>query len=217
MCPTGTSSRADGPRRRVRRPRRPAKVAPVMVQEYAHLPLAGLRAYRTALRDEEDKVSYWRRIIQARLDVVRDTVEAAVTGGPTTLDPVQLRSLLVDRRIGAARTALLTIVARDDMPPLPDLSELWQRVFDPADAPSRELLLRDLTTAETRLSDYRRAVFEALEGATGELIARYRVSPTLCLSALPTPPVRAVRAGGPRPTVLPEPDASGREARACRP
>src|SRR6266542_4829903 len=34
-------------------------------------PLAGLRALRKALREEERQVSYWRRLVQGRLDVAR--------------------------------------------------------------------------------------------------------------------------------------------------
>ena len=43
---------------------------PVLSEAYAHLSVDGLREYRRALSDEEHRVSYWRRILQARLDLV---------------------------------------------------------------------------------------------------------------------------------------------------
>jgi hypothetical protein len=47
-------------------------------------------------------------------------------------------------------------------------------------------LAHDLSKAEAQLSAYRTALHKRLAAATGELIARYREQPTLCLSALPT-------------------------------
>ena len=54
-----------------RPPRARPRPAPSVSGEYAHLTLDALRSYRAALQTEEGKVSYWRRILQARLDVVR--------------------------------------------------------------------------------------------------------------------------------------------------
>src|SRR4051812_45469887 len=39
--------------------------------DFVHLSLGRLRSYRQALAEEENRVSYWRRIVQARLDLVR--------------------------------------------------------------------------------------------------------------------------------------------------
>jgi len=50
--------------------------------DFAHLSLGGLRTYRQTLSAEENRVSYWRRIVQARLDVVR----ADEVGTATTVD-----------------------------------------------------------------------------------------------------------------------------------
>ena len=45
-----------------------------------------------------------------------------------------------------------------------------------------------------QLSAYRTALHKRLAGATGELIARYREQPTLCLTALPTTQTASQRA-----------------------
>lgn len=152
--------------------------------EFAHLPLVGLRQYRRALGQEESRVSYWRRIIQARLDVVR----TLGGGGP---DVEALKPLLGAERVGAARTALLDVVPVDDIPPLPNLESLWAQDPRPGDDAFNETLAAELTKAEAQLSAYRAALHRRLSAATAELIARYREEPTLCLSALPLPRERS--------------------------
>jgi hypothetical protein len=150
--------------------------------EFAHLPLVGLRQYRKALNQEESRVSYWRRILQARLDVVRSM--AGATAGP---DFESLRPVLADERVGAARRALLDVVPVDDIPPLPQLESLWERDPIEGNAAHNEALVADLERAERQLSAYRAALHRRLGAATTELIARYRDEPSLCLSALPLP------------------------------
>jgi hypothetical protein len=155
------------------------RTVPERSPDFAHLSLDGLRAYRHALTTEEGRVSYWRRIIQARLDLVR----VAEVGTVATAD--NLRKVFAEARVDSGRRALMTVLPIDDIPPLPDLVELWAR--EPvigADEHNRELA-HDLSKAEAQLSAYRTALHKRLAAATGELIARYREQPTLCLSALP--------------------------------
>jgi hypothetical protein len=147
--------------------------------DFAHLSLDGLRQYRAALGSEEGRVSYWRRIVQARLDLVR----AADDG--TTANVEDLANLFTERQGGATRSALLTVMPVDDMPPLPDLGAVWAREPIPGDSKHNNALIRDLTSAESQLSAYRTALHRRLASATSELIARYREHPDLCLSALP--------------------------------
>jgi hypothetical protein len=153
----------------------------VRSDEHAHLTLQGLREYRTRLTAEEANVSYWRRIIQARLDVVR-------AGSDLVSD--NLKPVLTDARVGAGRSALVEIVPMDDVPPLPDLAGLWERQVDPADEKAITELEQDLDAAERQLSEYRAALHQRLGAATSDLIARYRDEPGLCLAALPLQPGR---------------------------
>ena len=51
-----------------------------------------------------------------------------------------------------------------------------------------ETIPADLTKAEAQLSAYRTALHRRLADATGELIARYREQPELCLTVLPDRP-----------------------------
>jgi len=148
--------------------------------DFAHLSLDGLRAYRRALTAEEGRVSYWRRIIQARLDLVR----AAEAGTGTTVD--NLRGVFAEARVDSGRKALITVVPDEDIPPLPDLAEIWAREPRVGAIEHNRALAHDLMKAEAQLSAYRTALHKRLSAATGELIARYREQPDLCLSALPS-------------------------------
>jgi hypothetical protein len=148
--------------------------------DFAHLSLDGLRHYRATLTAEEGRVSYWRRIIQARLDLVR----AAQDG--TTAGVEDLRAVFSDTRVNGTRTALVTVDPVDDMPPLPDLASVWARQPVDGDIEGNSALVQDLMKAEAQLSAYRSALHRRLARSTGELIARYHEHPDLCLSALPT-------------------------------
>ena len=174
-----SSSRTSGTRTRPG-----PRPVPVVRTEYAHLGLHDLRAYRTALQAEEGNVSYWRRIIQARLDVVR---EGRTAGGTAALSAEHLRPVLDSARVRAGRTALVQVLPVDDIAPLPDLAELWERRVADDDAYGLSALEEDLARAEGELSTYRAALHVRLADATGELIARYRAQPGLCLTALPLP------------------------------
>ena len=170
-----------------RAPVRPAtrakeRVVPQRSAEFDHLPLPSLRAYRHALTAEENKVSYWRRLIQARIDLIE------LKGGDDAARLERLRMVLSETRVGAGRQALVDVIQLDDVPPLPDLDALWSREAHPDQPEETAEHRRDLSFAELQLSAYRAALHRRLSSATTELIARYREEPTLALVALPLPP-----------------------------
>jgi hypothetical protein len=156
-------------------------IPPTRRPELAHLDLNELRSYRKTLEREADRVSYWRRILQAKLDTLR--AGDVLRDG----DLEALRPVLTDERVASGRAAIVAITAANDIPMLPSLAELWDREVDPQDVDAVELLDRELTEAEAELSDYRTALHDRLAAATGELVARYREDPTACLTALPSP------------------------------
>jgi hypothetical protein len=176
----GTAQPVRGQRRR----KGEVRPVPVLDDAYAHLSIDALREYRRALGDEENKVSYWRRILQARLDLV--------LAGSTEqrVEHARLTPLLVSERVGVSRRAVVQVVPLDESPPLPRLEELWERRVEPGDEQGRRAFEQDLRTAEAQLSAYRSALHVQLREATAELIARYRERPDLCLRALPLPPQR---------------------------
>jgi hypothetical protein len=147
--------------------RRIAQRAP----ELAPFSLDDLRAYRQELITEEARVSYWRRLVQARLDL------AVADHG--SLD--RLRAVLTDQQQQSSRLAVLQLDGDAGLPPVPDLAVLWD-----SESVDDEVLAR-LADAEHELSAYRRSLHERLDAATGELISRYRDEPALALRALPLP------------------------------
>lgn len=158
--------------------------------EYAHLTIAELRSYRAALADEERRVSYWRRIIQARCDVVRAGDSLRSTGRVGVDD---LRGVLAEVRANRHEAFARIVPVVDDIPPLPDLATLWDRTPSPDDVEQNEALALDLAAAEAQLSACRSALHERIDAATAELIARYRSKPDLCLEILPSDPMRRDR------------------------
>lgn len=150
--------------------------------DYAELDLAGLRAYRHTLLTEEERVSYWRRLIQSRIDIVH------AGEGVVLLGRDNLGSVLAADQVGRGRVALMSLLpASRALPPLPQLASLWARRADPGDPLQAAELLADLMAAEHELSTYRASLHEMLGAATDELIARYREHPLDCLVALPLP------------------------------
>jgi hypothetical protein len=137
--------------------------------------LAELRRRRAGFNDEESRVSYWRRIIQARIDLMDTTAAGAQGQG--------LARVLADSRSSHRRIAALSVDSAQGLPPLPDLADLWQQMT-PDDPHRRADLLQALRDAESRLSDYRRELHARIDQVTAELIARYRENPALALTAL---------------------------------
>jgi len=170
-------------RRAARKAARAAVLPPERNITFDHMSLEDLRGLRTELMDQETRVSYWRRIIQARLDVLRSDV--------TDHSPVtDLAKVLTEATSAHRRLAHISVLPIDDIPPLPDLAEMWARQVKPGDVKGIAALISDLEAAEDQLSKFRSELFRGIEVATNELIARYREQPLLALQILPTDPFR---------------------------
>ncbi|RKS75385.1 hypothetical protein CLV35_1848 [Motilibacter peucedani] len=155
--------------------RRGTRPMPPREADLAHLSLAELRALRAELASEENRVSYWRRLVQARADVLRQQGDFGVD---------RLREVLSQEQVLPGRTAYVTASGDDLLPPLPGLEAVWKAV-DPTDAGGRAALLETLVEMDTTLSTYRHALHQRIDSATRDLVARYAVDPRLCLVALP--------------------------------
>lgn len=163
----------------VGRRRPPVKLAGP-APELSGLGLAELRAYRSALSAEEDKVSYWRRLLHGRIDLLE-----AQAGSQDSLSLADLVRVLGDTGTGRSRRALMRVPAPVQLPDLPDLDqlgELW--AVDPHDDQVADLIER-LHANASRLSEYRSALHQRIDAATGELIMRYRADPRAALVLLP--------------------------------
>ena len=148
--------------------------------DLASLTLADLRAYRHSLEAEEDRVSYWRRLVHARIDLL-----AAESANDHPLTLTDLVRVLGDTGTGRSRQALVGVRASEPLPDLPELTEMWATDVDPHDEAQVADAVDRLNRAERQLTDYRRALHQRIDEATAELIERYRADPLAALSVIP--------------------------------
>jgi hypothetical protein len=165
------------PAQRNHRPGPAKRSVPQRSEAFESVNLADLRRMRSGLSEEESRVSYWRRILQARLDLIRSKDE-------TSVQVTRLAHVLADARVSHRRVAALSVEPVTDLAPLPDLAELWDRLVDENDQVAKQRLIDNLQHAEKHLSEYRRQLHERIDRVTLELIARYRENPDLALTAL---------------------------------
>jgi hypothetical protein len=161
--------------------------------DWEDLSLPDLRIYRRGLVEEEEKISYWRRLVHARIDVLE---EESKHERPLLLS--ELIRVLGDTGTGRARTALVNVRVADDLPQLPVLKDMWVTELDPHDAVGINAAVARLRSAEHQLTVYRRALHERLDAATDELITRYQADPVSALAAFATPHSVSGRAGSTR-------------------
>lgn len=140
------------------------------------LSLDDLRILRQSLSDEEGRVSYWRRLFQARLDMLNDSDYA---------DTQDIRRVLRDASHAPRRWQALGLHPADFDTTMPEAQSLWSRVVDLHDEEQRCAYAQLLQQMEHSLSRNRRVLHEQIDAVTAELIARYRTNPALALTALP--------------------------------
>jgi len=145
-------------------------------------PLAHLRALRESLQEEERRVSYWRQLVQGRLDLVRTGLEG---GRPA---PGDLARLAAGRRSPAPRRSpAWTLVGTDDEPrPVAGLGTLWDTPIPWNHLAELAEVERGLVEAEVELSVYRRLLHQRIDASTAELVGRYVRDPSQ-LGALARP------------------------------
>lgn len=143
------------------------------------LDLDSLRAHRQVLSDEEQLISYWRRVVQGRLDLLHlaSDEEEHVTV-PDLVDALGAPSA-VERR-----PALLWTLPQP-MEVIPGIGDLWMQPLHPHDAAEVAQMRRTLAAAEAELSARRQALFTRLDSATAELVRRYAFEPAAALDLLP--------------------------------
>lgn len=161
------------------------------LEDWDHLSLADLRLYRRRLSEEEEKISYWRRLVHARIDVLE-----AESQHDRPLRLEELIRVLGDTGTGRTRSALVSVRAAEDLPELPVLKDMWITELDPHDTKEVAEAISRLRSAEEQLTEYRRALHERLDKATAELIVRYRDDPPSALVAFRAPHNGPTRGAG---------------------
>ena len=143
-------------------------------------PLEEIRAMRGECREIEDKVSYRRRIIQGRLDIVASDLRRRAEGGA----PGDLRTLvdslpdvLSDKVRGSGPGRLPTGI----LPPDDDITADLDSTAGPdtlgnlPDMPDEAVaeLAQSIGDLEREVSDARRGLFSRIDALNGELARRY--------------------------------------------
>jgi hypothetical protein len=143
-------------------------------------PIEEIRAMRTECREIEDKVSYRRRIIQGRLDIVASDLRRRSEGGsPGDLRTLveQLPDILSDKVRGSGPGRLPTGLSAPDDAFTADIDRavgpdtLGNLPELPDDAVAG--LARTIGDLEREVSEARRGLFGRIDALNGELARRY--------------------------------------------
>lgn len=141
-------------------------------------PLAALRALRRTLREEERQVSYWRRLVQGRLDLAR----AALAGDQPSIE--KLTATASGQRpdpfrAGAPRRSpsFANFVNGTQDRKLAALAAAWDTPIPWDDRERLRDVEATLAEIERELSRRRHDLHERIDACTAELVDRYRRDP----------------------------------------
>jgi hypothetical protein len=156
-----------------------ALLAPAFLEDVATRPMSDVRRLRRQAEQEEVNLSYTRRLLQGRLDIVRRELQRrAEHDGRSLVD--LLPEILAEKGRGPAHG-----LGRHQtvQPSAPEENESWVNALTPGtdlsavtELPDAELesAARALAAAEKELSERRRGVQTVMDGLAGELGRRYR-------------------------------------------
>ncbi len=148
------------------------------VDDPRSLTLDELRATRNEMQDEDDVVSYVRRVAQARVDLVRAELHRLERGQTHQDLPSELRVVLSSHLTGGVARPPRGVEDLSDNQLSDDLDAVctangFSRL-DELDADELRNLDHELTTFERKVSDDRRERYERLDALSAELVRRYR-------------------------------------------
>ena len=156
-----------------------ALLDPAFLDGVEQLPMSEVRALRRRAEQEEVNLSYTRRLLQGRLDIVRRELQRrAEHDGRSLMD--LLPEILAEKGRGPAHG-----LGRHQtvQPNAPEQLENWVQGLAPgvdlSDVPGLpddqlETAARALATGERALSERRRGVQQVMDALAGELGRRYR-------------------------------------------
>lgn len=151
-----------------------------LLTELATLPTSELRTRRAACEEAEEGVSYARRLLQGRLDLLRAELAGRDGRGAASLLEALPSILAGDGSHGDPMKARAT---RLRVPPSADAhAEALDAIADeatlldprPLDLDQLADLVEALNEHERQLSTLRRALFERIDALRDELAARYK-------------------------------------------
>lgn len=142
------------------------------------LSLDELRRIRNQLQNEDDVVSYVRRVAQARVDLVRAEANRRARGQTTESLSSELRVVLSSQLTGGPPRPPRPVENLEDNELADQLDVVCaEHGFSRLDELSPieiENLDRQLTAFERQVSDDRRERYDRLDALSAELVRRYR-------------------------------------------
>jgi hypothetical protein len=156
-----------------------ALLEPAFLEEATRLPMAEVRTLRRQAEQEEVNLSYTRRLLQGRLDIVRRELQRRAEHDGRSLVEL-LPEILAEKGRGPAHG-----LGRHQtvQPANPDAYESWVNALTPGVDLSSITQLTDaeleqgargLAEAEAGLSERRRGVQQVMDALAAELGRRYR-------------------------------------------
>jgi hypothetical protein len=143
------------------------------------VPTAEVRSRRDECRELETELSYARRLLQGKLDILADELKRRSEGGDSGVQELvsRLPAILTDETTSASQNRLVDIE-------LPANAGRHRRQIDRLatglaniEELSREelsLLVDELSAAERQVSADRRRAQQVIDGLNAELVRRYR-------------------------------------------
>jgi len=151
--------------------------------DFSALLLEQVRAERNALQEQEDAVSFARRLAQGRLDIARDEQRRRSSGDASNVDVTDgiARVFAEERGSGSNRPPRDTAVVADH----PLVVELEALCVESGFGSLRQLddgeldnCCRRLSEFESRVSSQRKTLFAQIDAISNELVRRYRAGST---------------------------------------
>jgi molybdopterin converting factor small subunit len=151
--------------------------------DFSALSLEQVRAERNALQEQEDAVSFARRLAQGRLDIARDEQRRRSSGDASNVDVTDgiARVFAEERGSGSNRPPRDTAVVADH----PLVVELEALCVESGFGSLRQLddgeldnCCRRLSEFESRVSSQRKTLFAQIDAISNELVRRYRAGST---------------------------------------
>jgi hypothetical protein len=158
------------------------RIDKVLAEDYlaglAELPMADVRSLRDEAGQEETDLSYLRRLLQGRIDIVGAALAGHGAGDGHQLVADLPRILAEAQRKPARGLGRFQAVEPSNAGSTRRLEEQIASIdvtdVEERDETSLRGLLDELQEAETRISERRRAVQDVFDAASEEIIGRYR-------------------------------------------
>jgi hypothetical protein len=144
-----------------------------------------LLADRSGLREREEQLSYWRRVVQGRLDLLTARIEGR--------DAMSLSEVLAGDEPCGTRLQHSSVRHLEPMPEIATADRAWEIASCSDDPAAVRHAASRLRMAEQWLSEQRAVVLRDLDAATAQLARRLHDDPGAYLRSVER---RSVASGG---------------------